>query len=677
MMGEPSSGRVAPVPRSWSHRRQLVRSVVAVALVALTIALAAPTGTPAILHAGPHLTATVGRPSSSSSDAQRTAATVTTAESRAPRAPAPAGAGDPPAWANITDGLAGGPSARVFASVAWDTADGEYVLFGGLSQGAALGDTWAFKQGNWTEVNSTLSPPARWGAGMAYDAADGYVVLFGGYGSGGLVNGTWAFVRGQWSAVPATGPPRSRAFPAFAYDPSAGMVVMFGGDLQGNQSASTWGYVAGGWTNLSRGGPLAPPDRVGASIAFDASSPQLVLFGGWDPETKTRLVLNDTWTFTWAGPPVTGTGTWHQLWSNTSCTASLCPSNRYDAAMGYDATTQRVVLFGGISRVGTALQDTWFWNSVGWTDETSLLSGTAPAARFGAAIAPSPEPAASPDLTSPPLMLFSGNGTAGTGSADTWYFGNLTVAALAPHVVPPTSDVGTTGQVSTLAFGGNPASYSYSWNQLPTGCVPSSPDAASIQCTPTGTGSFLPSVTVTDADGASGTSPPGKWTVNALPAVGSFTISPSPSVVSQRITVNVSVIGGTPPFAYAYSGLPTGCGVQTTASFACYPQAAGTYSLSVEVTDADRRTVNSTSFLTVKISSATPPALWEYAVEGAIVALVVIVAVVALRRKWNPPRRPGVREASLPPEVVSSPSPSPAGSTDSGPPSTGPGGPPP
>jgi hypothetical protein len=90
-------------------------------------------------------------------------------------------------------------------------------------------------------------------------------------------------------------------------------------------------------------------------MAFDASTNQLVLFGG---EGWTVPSLNDTWT--WDGTS----------WTLTTPAAS--PLGRNDAGMGYDAATGQLVLFGGYNN--TALGDTWTWDGTTWTQASPSTS---------------------------------------------------------------------------------------------------------------------------------------------------------------------------------------------------------------------------------------------------------------------------------------------------------------
>jgi hypothetical protein len=98
--------------------------------------------------------------------------------------------------------------------------------------------------------------------------------------------------------------------------------------------------AASAWTKQAPATYPAP--REDASMAYDAATRTVVMFGG----DGTNRPLNGTWT--WDGT------TWTKQAPATS------PSARSDASMAYDAATRTVVLFGGHNRNGM-LGDTWTW----------------------------------------------------------------------------------------------------------------------------------------------------------------------------------------------------------------------------------------------------------------------------------------------------------------------------
>jgi hypothetical protein len=96
---------------------------------------------------------------------------------------------------------------------------------------------------------------------------------------------------------PATSPP-ARDDASMAYDPSTGNMVLFGGyDGSGGYLNDTWTWDGTTWTQQS---PVtSPPARVGASMAYDPSTGNMVLFGG----AGNSGFLDDTWTY---GPITSG-----------------------------------------------------------------------------------------------------------------------------------------------------------------------------------------------------------------------------------------------------------------------------------------------------------------------------------------------------------------------------------
>ena len=84
------------------------------------------------------------------------------------------------------------PSARDYASIAYDAATGNVVLFGGHGSGV-LGDTWVWDGSTWTRQHPATRPTPRSEAAMAFDAATGNVVLFSGYAVHNVPRDTWVW----------------------------------------------------------------------------------------------------------------------------------------------------------------------------------------------------------------------------------------------------------------------------------------------------------------------------------------------------------------------------------------------------------------------------------------------------------------------------------------------------
>src|SRR5579884_1224268 len=221
---------------------------------------------------------------------------------------------------------------REASSMVYDPGMGMDLLFGGTGAPAGkLNDTWAWNGQTWLALHPSTSPPARDGASMAYDAATGTVLLFGGVSDSGTDLGdTWTWNGQTWTQLYPASSPVARDDAAMVYEAANRQVLLFGGESQqGHFSPAlndTWTWDGHTWTQLHP--PTSPPARFGASMAYDAATGQLILFGGGAGNS-----LNDTWA--WDGH------TWTQLHSASS------PPARIHACMVYDAASQQLVLFGG------------------------------------------------------------------------------------------------------------------------------------------------------------------------------------------------------------------------------------------------------------------------------------------------------------------------------------------
>lgn len=74
--------------------------------------------------------------------------------------------------------------------MAFDSARGVAVLFGGSSRIGYLGETWEWNGVDWT-LRPVTDPSPRDNHAMAYDSARGRVILYGGYAGGTSYSDTW------------------------------------------------------------------------------------------------------------------------------------------------------------------------------------------------------------------------------------------------------------------------------------------------------------------------------------------------------------------------------------------------------------------------------------------------------------------------------------------------------
>jgi hypothetical protein len=247
------------------------------------------------------------------------------------------------------------PPGRAGASMAYDPATRDIVLFGGnqASNTHFLDDTWAFNGTNWKKLAPATSPPGRWSASMAYDAATRQMVLFGGYATGQpFLADTWTFNGTNWKEIaPPTSPP-GRLFASMAYDPATRVIVLFGGSDRSNAFLNdTWTFNGSNWSEVFPA--TRPPALASASMASDPATSDILLFGGVGASSQ-HDDNDHTWTFNGSN--------WSEVFPAPS------PPGRSSGAMAYDPATRDIVLFGGTNdanafsgKGNVLLNDTWTW----------------------------------------------------------------------------------------------------------------------------------------------------------------------------------------------------------------------------------------------------------------------------------------------------------------------------
>lgn len=254
------------------------------------------------------------------------------------------------------------PPERQFSVMAYDEARREVVLFGGGTWNSDFNDTWTWDGTSWSnrtaqEITAFNTPTARQYSAMAFDSARGVILLFGGY----LTGDTWAWNGSAWTQVANSGP-AARWGHTLAYDRDRQRIVLFGGATDRNGYSllrETWEWDGSNWTNLtlpSVNDSNTPPARNGGAMAYDAKRGRTVLFGGYSYSASRGItMLRDTWE--WDGT------NWFNRTSLSFSTANT-PSARDYAAMAYDGARQRIVLCGG--EVSPGSSETWLWNGDTW-----------------------------------------------------------------------------------------------------------------------------------------------------------------------------------------------------------------------------------------------------------------------------------------------------------------------
>jgi hypothetical protein len=168
--------------------------------------------------------------------------------------------------------------------------------------------TWSWDGTTWSQLSPSVSPPPSVGDAkdvqMVYDTSTSQILLYGDHSQA-----LWAWSGSDWSELYGTGAgPTPRVGSSLVYDSALGEALLFGGDtVTGYTSPSS-----GRGENYTLGAPLndlwawngtawqqqhpanSPPARFYAQMAFDASSSQVVLFGGAVNDTAD---IADTWVY--------------------------------------------------------------------------------------------------------------------------------------------------------------------------------------------------------------------------------------------------------------------------------------------------------------------------------------------------------------------------------------------
>jgi hypothetical protein len=338
-------------------------------------------------------------------------------------------------WAQRTPATS--PAGRVGHAMAYDSARGRVVLFGGYYS-PALGDTWEWDGNAWIRRTPTTSPSARWKHAMVYDSARNRVVLFGGYGNGAGLADTWEWDGSTWiQRTPAVSPP-GRSGHAMVYDSVRRRVVLFGGNgtpwvLYGD----TWEWDGSTWVQRMPG--ASPPASTSHAMAYDSFRAEVVLFG-----TPDALGLSGGM-WVWDG----------STWIERTPQATPTPPGRGEHVMAYDSTRDRVVLFGGTGQSGV-LGDTWEWDGSTWLERTAMTTPR-PRAGHGAAY----------DQLRRGVLLFGGYSSSGTPGRldDTWEWDGSAWTRRTPAARPTARDghamVYDSARARVVLFGGYHYLYPY------------------------------------------------------------------------------------------------------------------------------------------------------------------------------------------------------------------------
>ncbi len=255
-----------------------------------------------------------------------------------------------------------GPSARGWAAGGYDAARDRVLLFGGWDGAQRLNDLWAWDGVSWALLQSHNGsdpnrPSPRRVAAMVYSSAQDLFYLFAGdTESQGESNEFWSLNPHTltWTNLTVPTGPHGYWEPAMVYDKDRNVCVLYGTGTGGNNPtplAETWEFNGNSWTRFV--GAPNPGIRISTSMVYDPVNHRTILFGG-----GTDLSQNANHSDTWS-------------WNGNSWTlvATTGPSARYRAGFEYDASKDKIVLFGGNSG-GALSHEVWELNGATWAGPT-------------------------------------------------------------------------------------------------------------------------------------------------------------------------------------------------------------------------------------------------------------------------------------------------------------------
>ena len=245
---------------------------------------------------------------------------------------------------------AGTPSPRRGHGLAFDPTGRRIVLAGGVrtrpgsTTDEPFDETWFYDGQHWSP-GPTL--PIAFEHRLVFDAGTRTLLLLAIPGREVYVPrrlAVWRLERDAWVFVDSSGPLIRSPLRA-AYDARRSLLVVPTPD---DSVSRVWEWNGRRWRSIEAPGPSK---RNRFALAYDADRQRVVLYGGLD--VRTRTPLGDEWA--WDG----------DRWSMTTSTGS--PGPRASPALIFDAVARRLVLFGGTAPQRGIVSDLWTRRHDAWT----------------------------------------------------------------------------------------------------------------------------------------------------------------------------------------------------------------------------------------------------------------------------------------------------------------------
>lgn len=642
----------SPSPAPVWNRRTLSVAVLVAAIVVLSGGFGA-------LAAGHARTSGSGSPhagSAASGGVQLSQARASLAHGEGPARAGPLALPLSPggySWTNITGLVSGSPSGRLSA-MAWDASDGYVVLYGWDSLAGIQRDTWTYANGNWTNITGSVGtpPPVAVFPLMAFDPSSQTVIMYLGEN-----NSTWSYHHNVWTNLTSTaGHPTAIIEATMTTDTADHEVVLMGGiPVYGGAGLNhqTWVFQNGTWRNDTTSAPFNF-GRIIIPVAADDPTDHGVVAQGLAEWQNTSPLLYKPATFVFSG----------NHWTNLTPTLTTEPAMSELPGFAWLGSIGADVMEASFTVNGTGSFNyrsgvTWEFAHDVWTNVT-------------AASGPQPDTGAITTAVGVPtdgtVLMFGGERVTSSPVVypGTWLFSAppSVTAGISKGAIDAGQSVSLTG---TATNGASPLTYH--WNFGDGG----NSSALSGTHTYARTGLVTATLTVTDLVGHSVSASASVYVNPALSVTANAT--PASPANGSWVAFSSTVIGGTGPFTYAWT-LGDGA-TSTSASLGHAYGRTGTYTVSVNVTDAAGVTQGTTFQVTVKAAPSTSSGSGSSSTSltsgtglGLLIGIIVLLAVVILLAAMLA-RRPKTPPGSLQPYAAQPPTP-PAG----GSPPPGAGGPP-
>jgi uncharacterized repeat protein (TIGR01451 family) len=242
-----------------------------------------------------------------------------------------------------------------------DAENDHMIVWGGKW---ATADTYALEltpcNEKWMNLTIAGAPPRRrMGHTAIYDATNRRVIIFAGYIGEPpyFVNDVWALYlplgEERWQEILPPDPlPPPRAGPTAIYDAANQRMIVFGGvDFYWRTLNDVWAlYLTPGeerWEQIFPSGS-PPVSRVEHTAVYDPDHERMIMFGGYNDHNY----FHDVWALDLA----LGHEAWREIFPS-----GISPVKRGNHSAIYDATNERMVIFGGEDSDGY-LNDVWTLN---------------------------------------------------------------------------------------------------------------------------------------------------------------------------------------------------------------------------------------------------------------------------------------------------------------------------